>query len=225
MKALAILLCLSSLVLAESKTVTVEPGLVEIGREYDTQLGEDGLPAWGVAWQPMQPLTLPYKEYWVRDGEHFKPVCVLSLSKPGTYVVLASCSHFAERTIRTDTWTITVKGDPEPDPGPKPPNPKPDPLSAVAKKVKELARPIPKARCSELADVFETVSSMIAAGGIKSTFAAMQEIQARTKEIELPDASRPLLEYLTEYFQVNVDKSLDKAEDSLLEVAKGLRAR
>lgn len=223
MRSFALILAglLSPIVSAESKALTVEPGLCAIGQEYETHRKDDRGSLVSVTWTPLQPMSLQYGEFWQRvDGGEFRQVCVLSLCEPGEYIVLANVSDHEARTSRNDTWTITVEGDvPDPDPEPEP-EPGPEPDDEIEAKVRQLARDAPMASRNKAADVFERVGTQLADGKLKSIEAAILEIKRGTSGITLPG---PLVDYIATLININVDKSMPAIAVACHQVARGLR--
>lgn len=200
---------------ADTHRIEAERGFVELGGDYETErVDDEGRPVLSVTW--MAAAGVDFLERYTKDG---RQVCILYLG-PGEYVIRAIVSDWEARRLVTDVWIVTVKGEP------KPPEPEPDPepdLSAVAKKVADLSKGWGDRE--ELAVVFETVASMIAAGGLTTVEEVNSELVQRTVGLNTPEVLKSyVVLHLDEVAGEKSGKDVDKARKALEEFVKGLRA-
>lgn len=125
-------------------------------------------------------------------------------------------------------WTITITKQGEP-PAPQPPGPGPEPqpkpqLTGLALQVWEQAKGLPPADCKRLADNYETVSSMIAAGGIRDLTSANAKLRELNRALNLPIVQwANFASWLDGKFNTDV-QTITAAQKAISEVAQGLRA-
>lgn len=118
----------------------------------------------------------------VIDGEVASTIKAAAKSGEGSYEFIQAIEGETPKAI-----AVVVGGNV---PGPKPPEPKPvDPVKPLpdgfAGEVASKALGLPKADCLKLADNYQTVASMIAAGGITKLEDAVSEITKLNQGLNL----------------------------------------
>ncbi len=155
----------------------------------------------------------------------------LSTEKAGNYTIVLSYLGDDDK-LSSESMSVTV-GTPEPVPPPAPPTPpKPvTPLTGFAEKVFNFVstknvvpgvRDYPAADCLRAANSFESVASMIAAGGIPNIETAKIELEKLNKALNLdPKVWAPFGKWAAVELE---DKTLKGVEATFREIAEGLHA-
>mgnify|MGYP001546474129 CR=1 FL=1 len=219
---LALILILPSVALGQIKDVTHPPGLVE--------LKPDEVPEGATyRWKPVFPFDLKFREYLTLDAK--QRVCLLDLDDPGKYVVDLLVINWENKQSYDVRHIIEIEGNAPtpPEPGPEPgPEPEPEPddkLSGLAKAVRDEARRSVRAEvASRLADGFEAVSSMIAAGGTKTIRDAQYELRAHRAQSKIKDNDWSKLREMVDGHLEKHGRDVKAAGLIFEEIAKGLRA-
>lgn len=222
---LALILLLPSVALGQIKDVVHPPGLVE--------LKPDEVPDGATyRWKPVFPFDLKFREYLTLDAK--QRVCLLDLDAPGKYVVDLLVIHWESRQTYDVRHIIEIEGDaptpPEPEPTPPGPDPEPEPepddkLSGLAKAVRDEARRSVRAEvASKLADGFEAVASMIAAGGTKTIRDAQYELRAQRAQAKIKDGDWSKLRGMIDGHLEKHGRDVKAAGLIFEEITKGLRA-
>lgn len=224
MKSLAaIIVLLLSAVAAfgQVKDITRKPGLVEL------RPGEEIPEGATYRWKPVYPFDLEFKEYLTLDAK--LRVCLLDLDEPGKYVVDLLVIHWESRQTFDVRHIIEIEGDsPEPiPPGPNPPEPDPEPddLSGLAKAVRDEARKSVRTDVAgKLANIFETVASMIAAGGLGSIRDVQLTLRTQLADAGVKQADWSKLRRMIDGHLEKHARDVKSAGVVFEEVVKGLRA-
>ena len=214
-----------------------KPGFVELRADRPN-------PGADVDWEPLSPVTLPYREYDLADG---KNICLLYLYIPGTYTVRSECvwGEIIDGAVKIHRekirYVITIQGDnPNPPgptpPGPNPPNPNPTPtpdLTGMALDCWKQAKAVnyPKGEAVRAADAFAGVASAIAAGAFDQENGELAKVSAAKKMFkealplpkELQGQIGPFWTWVEKKLNIRA-RNLTATKEAFRELEKGLRA-
>tara|TARA_B100000029_G_scaffold219422_1_gene217158 strand:+ start:102 stop:824 length:723 start_codon:yes stop_codon:yes gene_type:complete len=206
----------------------VKPGLQSLDTEFDPAPVDipEGYVAPDISWSAADPITLRFKTRTSLAEGWSSLFFVAEAGK--TYVIDSDVIDWQNKRRTRKRWIIRVEGQPVP-PKPTPPGPGPSPVrpegvaGLIFDQAKKVGRPEDALR---LAENYVTVSSMIAAGGIKTMEEAQKELFSANKSLKLDPAHwTSFSEWLDKYSSETAPpKSLVDMQRFMDEVAKGLEA-
>ena len=168
----------------------VKPGLQALDTEFQPSPAEkpEGYVDPDISWSAADPITLRFKTRTsLKEGWS----SLFFVAEPGkTYVIDSDVIDWQNKKRTRKRWIIKVEGAPVP-PKPVPPGPLPSPVrpEGVAGLVFDQAKTAQSPEdAKRLAANYETVSSMIAAGGIHTMEEAAKELFSLNKELKLDPA-------------------------------------
>lgn len=129
---------------------------------------------------------------------------------------------------KPEHWTITItkqdSPNPQPPDPPLPPIPPSPTLQGFALEVYQQAKVLPATDCRRLAANYESVATMIAAGGIRDTTTANAKLTELNKTLALSPATwTTFAQWLGGRFNTDA-QTLEASRKLMLETAQGLNA-
>lgn len=216
-----LVLLLPAIAWGQIKDITRPPGLVELRPG-------DSIPEGATyRWKAIYPFDLAYREYLTLDAK--QRVCLLDLDDPGKYVVDLLVINWDSKQSYDVRHIIEIEGDaptpPEPGPGPEPEPEPDDKLSGLARAVRDEAKKSVRADVAgKLANVFETVASMIAAGGLNSIRDVQFSLRSKLADAGVKQADWSRLQRMIDGHLEKHARDVKSAGVVFEEVVKGLRA-
>ena len=172
--------------------IEVQPGLVAVDTEFDPAptTPPEGYVSPDISWSAADPITLRFKTRTSLLEGWSSLFFVAEAGKK--YVIDSDVIDWQNKKRTRKRWIIRTLGTPKPPkPEPTPPGPGPSPdrpdgvAGLIFDEAKKVGRPQDALR---LAENYETVSSSIAAGGIKTMEEAQKELFGLNKELKLDPA-------------------------------------
>lgn len=210
-----LLLGLTTLAAADTRTVEAPAGLIEL--RISAPAGAD------ISWEARQPLDLPLRVY------ESSQVVVFCQHTAGKVIIQSDVIDWDARQRSKTTWIVEIEGG-NPDPVP-PPTPTPTRFG-LEKVSKEAMASVPpgesRTLAGALADNFRGVAAACAAGGIQDVDSALAEIK-RLNRATLGESVRDWEQWLLvvgkQFDQLQNDGKITTVKDygeALSEVALGL---
>jgi hypothetical protein len=206
----------------------VKPGLQSLDTEFQPSPADrpEGYVDPDISWSSADPITLRFKTRTSLLEGWSSLFFVAEAGK--TYVIDSDVIDWQNKKRTRKRWIIKVEGAPVP-PAPVPPGPVPGPTrpEGVAGLIFDQAKKVGDPESALLlAGNYETVSSMIAAGGLKTMEEAQKELFAMNKGLKL-DAAKwtNFSEWMDSYSQKTAPpKTLIDMQRFMDEVVRGLEA-
>ena len=204
----------------------VKPGLQSLDTEFEASPAErpEGYVDPDISWSAADPMTLRFK---TRTSLLEGWSSIFFIAEAGkTYVIDSDIIDWKNKKRIRKRWIIKVEGAPVP-PAPVPVPPGPVRPEGVAGLVFDAAKTAGAPKdAARIAENYETVSSMIAAGGLHTMEEAAKELFSLNKLLELDPAKwTHFSEWIDNYSQVTAPpKSLLDMQRFMDQVVKGLEA-